>query len=236
MAAGEILIIEDDRKTAELLRLYLERDGFAARVAHDGREGLRLARETRPSAIVLDLMLPGMGGLDICHALRETADGPGVPILMLTARSTEDDMVLGFDVGADDYLTKPFSPRELVVRVRALVRRAGNGREPRTLRAGDLLLDMPAHEARLGENALPLTPVEFRLLAILMRQPGRAFTRQELLDRLFGLTYDGQPRTIDVHIMRLRRKVETDPRRPRLIQTVTGRGYKFAAEVQTGAS
>lgn len=225
---AEILIVEDDRKTAELLRLYLEREGYATRVAHDGRRGLALARSTHPAAIILDLMLPEMDGLDVCHALRETGSDPGVPILMLTARSTEDDLIFGLEVGADDYLTKPFSPRELVARVRALVRRGANGDPaPEVIDAGDLRIDLLAHEARRGDAVLPLTPVEFRLLATLAAEPGRAFSRQELLDRVFGLTYDGQPRTVDVHVLRLRKKLEHDPADPELIETVYGYGYRL---------
>ncbi|MEZ4518947.1 MAG: response regulator transcription factor [Chloroflexota bacterium] len=230
MTDGEILIIEDDRKTAELVRLYLERAGFAVQVAHDGLEGLTLAQAAAPDAIVLDLMLPGMDGLDICHNLRETTTGPGVPILMLTARSTEDDLILGLEVGADDYLTKPFSPRELVARVRALVRRNTAGDE-NLAKVGDLVLDLDAHEVRLAGELIDVTPVEFRLLATLVREPGRAFSRQELLDRVFGLTYDGLPRTIDVHVLRLRRKLEPDPQTPLYLQTVYGHGYRLNGEL-----
>ncbi len=225
---GDILIIEDDRKTADLLRLYLERDGYTTRVAHDGPRGLALAQTTHPAAIVLDLMLPEMDGLDVCHALRASGDDPGVPILMLTARSTEDDLIFGLEVGADDYLTKPFSPRELVARVRALVRRGGNGDAPPDLiTVDDLRIDLLAHEVRHGDAVLPLTPAEFRLLATLAAEPGRAFSRQTLLDRVFGLTYDGLPRTIDVHVLRLRKKLRHDPDGPELIETVYGYGYRL---------
>lgn len=236
MAGNEILIIEDDRKTADLIRLYLEREGHSVRLAHDGRDGLALAEGTSPAAIILDLMLPGLDGLDICHALRAAQEDPGVPILMLTARSTEDDLILGLEVGADDYLTKPFSPRELVARLHALLRRSRNGEEePEIVEIGDLAVDFLAHEVRLNGAPVSLTPVEYRLLSTLISDPGRAFSRQELLDRVFGFTYDGQPRTLDVHILRLRKKLETDPTDPRYVLTVYGHGYKFSAR-QPGIS
>jgi len=229
MAGNEILIIEDDRKTADLIRLYLEREGHSVRMAHDGNRGLALAENSSPVAIILDLMLPGLDGLDICHALRAAQEDPGVPILMLTARSTEDDLILGLEVGADDYLTKPFSPRELIGRLQALLRRSGNGQEePENIDIGGLAVNFLAHEVRLRGERVSLTPAEFRLLATLVKSPGRAFSRQELLDRVFGFTYDGQPRTIDVHILKLRKKLEADPTDPRYVLTVYGHGYKFS--------
>jgi DNA-binding response OmpR family regulator len=231
MAGNEILIIEDDRKTADLIRLYLEREGHSVRLAHDGNRGLALAERTSPAAIILDLMLPGLDGLDICHALRAAQEDPGVPILMLTARSTEDDLILGLEVGADDYLTKPFSPRELVARLHALLRRSGNGEEePQIVEFSGLAVDFLAHEVRLRGERVSLTPAEYRLLATLVKSPGRAFSRQELLDRVFGFTYDGQPRTVDVHILKLRKKLEADPTDPRYVLTVYGHGYKFSGQ------
>lgn len=228
MQPYEILIIEDEKKTVDLIRLYLERDGFRVHTCKDGRSGLQHARDYTPDLIILDLMLPEIDGLDICHFLRAESDPPGVPIIMLTARSTEGDKLLGLETGADDYMTKPFSPRELCGRVRALLRRSGkaNG-APERIVAGSLAVDLCACQATLDGRLLPLTPNEFRLLAALIQVPGRAFSREELLNRAFGTDYDGLERTVDVHIMQLRKKIETDPRNPRYIQTVYGFGYKF---------
>jgi DNA-binding response OmpR family regulator len=222
----KILVVDDDEKTAELIRLYLEKDRYRVLVAHDGREALELARVKRPDLVVLDLMLPGLDGLDLCRVLRLESD---LPIIMVTARSTEDDKLIGLDVGADDYLTKPFSPRELVARVRAVLRRAEDDREqPGELRAGRLRLDLLRHEAEAGGRAVRLTPKEFNLLKTLMREPGRAFSRLELLEQVFGFDYEGLERTVDVHVMNLRRKIEPDPAAPTYILTVYGVGYKFA--------
>src|SRR5262245_50640408 len=185
-----ILIVDDDRKTAELIRLYLERDGYQALLAHDGRQALELARQKRPDLIVLDLMLPTVDGLDICRILRAESH---VPINMLTARTTEDDKLLGLDLGADDYMTKPFSPREVLARVRAVLRRAGQANAPRrpAARFGELAIDFAGHAARLRGAPLHLTPKEFKLLETLVREPGRAFSRLELLERVFGYDYEG---------------------------------------------
>ena len=225
----KILIVDDDRKTADLIRLYLERDGFQALIAHDGRLALDLARQKRPDLIVLDLMLPTVDGLDVCRILRAESR---VPIIMLTARTTEDDKLLGLDLGADDYITKPFSPREVVARVRAVLRRAGEDPDKGSTAArfGDLLIDFVSHAARLGAAPLHLTPKEFKLLETLVKQPGRAFSRLELLERVFGFDYEGLERTIDVHIMNLRKKIERDPAQPIYILTVYGVGYKFAED------
>src|SRR5258706_353925 len=224
-----ILIVDDDRKTAELIRMYLERDGYQPLVAHDGRQALELARQRRPDLIVLDLMLPMVDGLDVCRLLRAESR---VPIIMLTARTTEDDKLLGLDLGADDYITKPFSPRELVARVRAVLRRAGQAQEkgPVAARFGELAVDFVSHTVRLRGAPLRLTPKEFKLLETLVRDPGRAFSRLELLERVLGYDYEGLERTIDVHIMNLRKKIERDPAQPAYILTVYGVGYKFAEE------
>src|SRR6266487_3060257 len=226
---SKILIVDDDRKTADLIRLYLERDGFQALIAHDGRLALDLARQKRPDLIVLDLMLPTVDGLDVCRILRAESR---VPIIMLTARTTEDDKLLGLDLGAYDYITKPFSPREVVARVRAVLRRAGEDPDKGSAAArfGDLLIDFVSHTARLGATPLHLTPKEFKLLETLVKQPGRAFSRLELLERVFGFDYEGLERTIDVHIMNLRKKIERDPAQPIYILTVYGMGYKFAED------
>ncbi len=220
-----VLVVDDDRKTAELLRLYLERDRYRVSVAYDGRRALELARSQRPDLVVLDLMLPEIDGVDVCRTLQAESQ---VPIIMLTARSTEEDRLLGLELGADDYMTKPFSPRELVARVRAVLRRTREEADlPAELRAGRVTLNRTRHEARLDGQALHLTPKEFRLLEALMSKPGRAFSRLDLLERVFGLDYAGLERTVDVHMMNLRRKIEADPAHPACLQTVYGVGYKF---------
>jgi DNA-binding response OmpR family regulator len=226
-----ILIVDDDRKTTELIRLYLERDGYQALLAHDGRQALELARQKRPDLIVLDLMLPTVDGLDVCRILRAESR---TPIIMLTARTTEDDKLLGLDLGADDYVTKPFSPRELLARVRAVLRRAAEAHEPgpSAVRVGELMVDFAGHTVRLAGAPLRLTPKEFKLLETLVREPGRAFSRLELLERVFGYDYEGLERTIDVHMMNLRKKIERDPTQPVYLLTVYGVGYKFADDVE----
>ncbi len=228
MADAGILVVDDEKKVVDLVTLYLKREGYRVVGAYDGRQALEMVHQKQPDLIVLDLMLPGMDGLAVCRTLR--AEGNRVPIIMLTARALEDDKLLGLDLGADDYVTKPFSPRELVARVRAVLRRAAEGRreEPGELRRGDLVVDLVRHEVRVGGRPVYLTVREFNLLATLIRAPGRAFTRQELLDEAFGFDYEGLERTVDVHIMNLRRKIEADPTRPAYVQTIQGVGYKFA--------
>ncbi len=236
--AHRVLIIEDEKQLARTLRGYLEQAGFEVLVAYDGRTGYFMARQEKPDLIILDLMLPEMDGLDVCRALRRDPDPTvaDVPIIMLTARVEETDRVLGLELGADDYVTKPFSPRELVARVRALMRRlqpVGTGRTQRTalLRAGDLTLDPVRREVRVQEQLVDLTPTEYEILYLLMSHPGRPFTRSEILDRVQGLAFEGYERSVDVHIKNLRRKLGDDPRHPRYIQTVYGVGYKFIGEV-----
>jgi DNA-binding response OmpR family regulator len=221
-----ILVVDDNRKTVDLIRLYLQKDGYQVLTAYDGRQALDFARQKRPSLIVLDLMLPKIDGLDVCRILQTESD---TPIIMLTARSTEDDKLLGLDLGADDYITKPFSPRELVARVRAVLRRSGQSQHkgPSELRAGDLVVDLVRHEVRAQDQSITLTPKEFQLLKTLMQHPGKAFTRLELLECVFGFDYEGLERTVDVHVMNLRKKIEPDPRHPVFVQTVYGVGYKF---------
>ena len=225
-----ILVVDDDRKTVELLRLYLERAGFVVRTAHDGRHALDLASEEPPALVVLDLMLPQVDGLDVCHALRRQTT-PAVPIIMLTARTTEEDKLLGLELGADDYITKPFSPRELVARVKAVLRRSAASTdledEPAS-RVGDLEVDHARHAVLLAGQPVHLTPREFRILQVLARAPGRPFTRLDLLERGFGFDYDGLERTVDVHIANLRRKIEPNPSQPIYVLTVPGVGYKLA--------
>ena len=225
----KILVVDDDRKTVDLLRLYLEKDGYHVLVAHDGRQALDITRQRRPDLIVLDLMLPNVDGLDVCRILRAESD---TPIIMLTARTTEDDKLLGLDLGADDYITKPFSPREVVARVRVVLRRVGAEREqePSTILFRQLAVDFVGHAARLRGEPLRLTPKEFKLLETLIKQPGRAWSRLDLLEQVFGFDYEGLERTVDVHVMNLRRKIEHDPAQPEYIQTVYGIGYKFAED------
>ncbi|MGQ9555560.1 MAG: response regulator [Anaerolineae bacterium] len=220
-----ILVVDDDKKIVDLVSLYLKRDGYGVLTAYDGHEALEIARRKKPDLIVLDLLLPGLDGTDICRLLRAESR---VPIIMLTARSTDRDKLLGLDLGADDYVTKPFNPRELVARIRAVLRRATPEEEPaKDLRFGELLISFVRHEVLVSGRPANLTPTEFRLLEALVREPGRAFSRLELLDRVFGWDYEGVERTVDVHIMNLRRKIEPEPSKPRYIATVPGVGYRF---------
>jgi two-component system, OmpR family, alkaline phosphatase synthesis response regulator PhoP len=223
-----VLVVDDDIKTVELVKLYLNRDGYRVITAYDGNEALRLARESHPDLIVLDLMLPGIGGLQVCNILRKESD---VPIIMLTAMTTEEDKLTGLSLGADDYVTKPFSPKELAARVRAVLRRLPEEaleRGPAEVRIGALTLNFLKHEAVLENRSLLLTPVEFKLLGMLAHEPGRTFTRAQLIEKVLGYDYDGFDRTIDVHILNLRRKLEPDPSHPKYITTVYGTGYKFS--------
>ncbi len=229
MAKSKILVVDDDPKIVELVRLYLEKDGHRVLAACDGLEALELARQKQPDLIVLDLMLPEMDGLDICRILRTESQ---VPIIMLTARTTEGDKLVGLELGADDYITKPFSPRELVARVRAVLRRVGQEapQVPLEMRFADLVIDRRCHEVRVQGEVVHLTPTEFKLLEVLAGEPGRAFTRLELLDRVFGYDFEGFERTVDAHVKNLRKKIEPDPRQPTYIETVYGVGYKFSED------
>jgi two-component system alkaline phosphatase synthesis response regulator PhoP len=224
MTGKKVLVVDDDIKTVELVRLYLNRDGYRVITAYDGVEALRLARESHPDLIVLDLMLPGINGLEICRTLRAESD---VPIIMLTAMTTDQDRLTGLELGADDYVTKHFSPRELAARVRAVLRRLPGERGPETIDHGELTLNFLKHEAFLADKPLNLTPVEFKLLGVLAKEPGRVFSRAQIIEKAFGYDFDSFDRTIDVHILNLRRKIEPDPRHPRYIKTVYGAGYKL---------
>lgn len=228
MSGKRVLIVDDDVKIVELVRLYLTRDGYSVITAYEGNEALRLAREAHPDLIVLDIMLPGIDGLEICRVLRAESS---VPIILLTAKTTEQDRIMGLDLGADDYVIKPFSPKELAARVRAVFRRTPDESlqmGPSELCFGNLKINFPKHEAYLSEKDLNLTPVEFKLLGVLVREPNRVFSRGQLIERVLGYDFDGFDRTIDVHILNLRRKIEPDAGRPRYIKTVYGAGYKFA--------
>ncbi len=222
----KILLVDDDRKTVDLIKLYLDKDGYRVLVAYDGQQALQLARQRRPDLIILDLMLPGVDGLDVCRILRSESR---VPIIMLTAKTTEDDKLLGLDLGADDYITKPFSPRELLARVRAVLRRLGEeeSRDVSVIHLGALHIDFVRHEVRLQDDIIHLTPKEFKVLEIMAREPGRAFSRLELLEQAFGVDYEGLERTVDVHVMNLRKKIEPDVDHPIYVQTVYGIGYRI---------
>ena len=222
-----ILIVEDDTRTSESIALYLRHSGYEAFKVADGREALKAAVDGRPDLVVLDVMLPGLDGIEVCRALRTTTM---VPIILLTARTMEEDRVRGLESGADDYVTKPFSPRELVARVAAVLRRTPARRTP--LRIGDVEIDVERRQVRRSGGTVSVTPTEFRLLEILASTPGRAFTRGELAERAFGHDHDALDRTIDVHVMHLRRKL--DPGRPRgasIIVTVFGTGYRLQTEI-----
>jgi len=225
MAGKRVLVVDDDLKTVELVKLYLNRDGYRVLTAYDGVEALRLAREGHPDLIVLDLMLPGIDGLQVCRTLRQESD---VPIIMLTARTTDQDKLAGLDLGADDYVTKPFSPRELAARVRAVLRRLPGERGLEKIQHGKLTIDFIKHEAFLAGRLLNLTAIEFKLLGVMAKEPGRVFSRAQLVEKALGYDFEGFDRTIDVHILNLRRKLESDPSHPRYIKTVYGAGYKLS--------
>ena len=223
---ARVLVADDDPKHAQLIRLYLEREGHQVMTVGDGRAALEMARSRRPDLIVLDIMMPLVDGLDVCRILRAESN---VAILLVTARASENDMLLGLDIGADDYLAKPVSPRELTARVRALLRRAGAGDESSSIiRVGDLEVDTGRFEVRVGAEPINLTAKEFGILELLAREPGRVFTRGQIIDKTFGFEHDVSERTVDAHVVNLRRKIEANPAEPRYVQTVYGRGYRMA--------
>jgi two-component system, OmpR family, alkaline phosphatase synthesis response regulator PhoP len=224
MAGKKVLVVDDDVKTVDLVKLYLNRDGYRVITAYNGTDALKTAREEHPDLIVLDLMLPGINGLEICRILREESD---VPIIMLTALTTDDDRLKGLDYGADDYMTKPFSPRELAARVRAVLRRLPGERGPEKIQHGDLVVDFLKHEAYIESKPLNLTPIEFKILGALVKEPGRVFSRAQIIENALGHDFDSFDRTIDVHILKLRRKLEPEPHHPRFIKTIYGTGYKL---------
>jgi two-component system alkaline phosphatase synthesis response regulator PhoP len=220
-----ILAVEDDAEIAEILRDYLRRAGFDVLTVASGEQALAIVRSRPLALIVLDLRLPGLGGIDVARAIRRSST---VPIIMVTARVEEEDRLIGLEAGADDYITKPFSPRELVARVRAVLRRSALPADRDVLRAGDLTLDVPRLAAARNGQPIELTPTEFHLLAALARHPGRVFTRGQLLDAIRGDAVEPFDRAIDAHVKNLRRKIEIDPRRPAIVLTVYGVGYKCA--------
>jgi two-component system alkaline phosphatase synthesis response regulator PhoP len=223
-----VLIVDDEPRIAELARDYLEHAGFAVLTAADGPAALMTARTRKPDVIILDLGLPGMDGLDVARALRRESS---VPIVMLTARDDELDRVLGLEIGADDYVTKPFSPRELVARIRAILRRIDRQDEPGDrIETSGVSIDLARMRVEADGRTVDLTPTEFQLLVTLARQPGRIFTRSQLLDAIHGLAFESYERAIDAHVKNLRRKLEPDPTRPRYVLTVYGVGYRFCEE------
>jgi two-component system, OmpR family, alkaline phosphatase synthesis response regulator PhoP len=224
MTNKTIMVVDDDVKTVELVKLYLERDGHKVLTAYDGEEALRVFRENHPSLIVLDVMLPGINGVEICRRLRSESD---VPIIMLTARTRDEDKLTGLDTGADDYVTKPFSPGELAARVRAIFRRLPTERGPAEIRYGDFFMNLPKREVSLKGKQLTLTAVEFKILAAFLREPGRVFDRVDLIEKALGYDFESFDRAIDVHIFNLRRKIEPDPKHPTYIKTIYGAGYKL---------
>ena len=225
----KVLIVDDERRIVDGVRKYFEQAGFDVLAAYDGLTGLSLARTKAPDLVVLDLMLPEMDGMDVCRELRRESN---VPIIMLTARVDETDKLIGLELGADDYVTKPFSPRELVARARAVLRRAQEMSAPlqKTYRFGDVVFEVEAQRCVIGNKIVPLTPTEFALLQVLVQHPGQVLSRIQLLEATHLGVYDGVERTIDVHVHNLRRKLERDPTRPRYIQTVFGAGYRFSSE------
>ncbi|MCL4560803.1 MAG: response regulator transcription factor [Chloroflexi bacterium] len=220
-----ILIIEDEPELARVVRSYLEKAGFAVSAATRGDMGLRLWEQNQPDLVLLDLNLPGMDGLDVARAIRRKAN---TPIIMLTARVEEADRLIGLELGADDYITKPFSPREVVARVRAVLRRSSASVAlPQTIKVGELEIDLESHTVFRGEESLALTPTEFSYLVLLSSQPGRVFKRDQLLEASQGVAFEGYERTVDAHIKNLRAKVERNPKKPKLIETVFGIGYRL---------
>ena len=221
-----ILVVDDEKIVTEVVERYLRLNGFDVRTADDGTDGLEIAREWQPDLIVLDLMLPGIDGLEVCHRLRERSP---VPIIMLTARGEESDRVVGLEIGADDYVVKPFSPRELVARVKSVLRRSvdGAGTIDRSLRCRNLVIDPLARVVHVDGKEIELTNKEFDLLYYLASHPDQVFSREELLNRVWDVDYAAEYSTVTVHIRRLRTRIETDPEKPRFIKTVWGIGYKF---------
>lgn len=231
--AQTILVVDDEARLRDMIRVYLEQEGYRVVEAGQGREALYVARVEKPDLIILDLMMPEMGGYDFMRAFSKEAE---TPVIMLTAKVEDQDKILGLELGADDYLTKPFNVRELIARVRAVLRRTQKAAiEPDLLRAADIVLDRAGRTVQVGGRAVDLTPSEFEILAALMAAQGQVFSRLDLLDRISGEAYEGYERTIDVHIRNLRAKIEDDSRHPRYVETVYGMGYRFAAQKAPGA-
>lgn len=229
MSGRRILVVDDDRNIVRLVKSYLEKAGFDVLVAYDGESALRAIHRERPDLMVLDLMLPGRDGWEITRIVRGDPALEGLPIIMLTARVEDTDKIMGLELGADDYVTKPFNPREVVARVRAVLRRSANGSNSnrRVLRCGGLAMDLDRHEVTVEGEKVGLTPTEYKLLQAMMSSPGYTFTRAELIERALGYSYDGMERTLDSHIKNLRKKIEPNPAEPTYIKTVYGVGYRL---------
>jgi two-component system OmpR family response regulator len=221
----KILVVDDEKKIVDILKAYLERDGYQVIAAYDGRSALELAQSNLPDLIILDLMLPEVSGWDVCRELRKESD---VPVIMLTARDDTTDKIIGLELGADDYVTKPFDPKEIISRVRAVMRRSeGKAVSKATLNFGEIMIDTDKRLVRHGDRNIELTPIEFDLLRVMAENLGRVYSRMQLLDRVQGDAYEGYERTIDSHIKNLRKKLELDPEHPKYIITVYGVGYKL---------
>lgn len=229
---ARILVVDDDRQIVRLVRSYLEQAGYDVLTAYDGETALHMLRREHPDLVVLDLMLPDRDGWQITRIVRGDETLAATPIIMLTARVDDTDKIVGLELGADDYVTKPFNPREVVARVRAVLRRAaGMPAQTRTLRVGELRMDVESYQVTRGDTPIELTPTEFDLLKLLMENPDRVFTRLKLLEKVQGYAYEGMERTIDSHVKNLRKKIEPDPSHPTYIQTVYGVGYKLRGDV-----
>ena len=223
--AKKILVVDDEKRIVEILQAYLERDGYRVIAAYDGRSALELARNNSPDLIILDLMLPEVSGWDVCRELRKETD---VPIIMLTARDDTTDKIIGLELGADDYVTKPFDPKEIISRVRAVLRRSDvKPVSKSTINVGEIMIDTNKRLVRRGDWNIELTPIEFDILRVMAENPGRVYSRMQLLDKVQGDAYEGYERTVDSHIKNLRKKLELDPEHPRYIITIYGVGYKL---------
>lgn len=229
MAKFSVVIVDDDVKLAQLVQAYFEKEEFSTMVIHDGRAVLSAVRDKKPDIVVLDLMLPGLDGWEVCRQLRKESD---VPIIMLTARDEETDRLIGLEIGADDYVTKPFSPREVVARAKVILRRVGKtpGVKAERIEFNHFTIDIERHEVRYQNDMLELTPTEFKILELFATNPGRVFSRLQIVEQVQGCAFDGYERTIDAHIKNLRRKVEKNPKEPVHIHTVYGVGYKFTGD------
>ncbi|MFC2021781.1 response regulator [Chloroflexota bacterium] len=223
--AKKILVVDDEKRIVDILKAYLERDGYQVSTAYDGRSALELARSNSPDLIILDLMLPEVSGWDVCRELRKESD---VPVIMLTARDDTTDKIIGLELGADDYVTKPFDPKEIISRVRAVLRRSeGNAVPKATLNVGEIIIDTDKRLVHRSNHKIDLTHIEFEILRVMAENPGHVYSRMQLLDRVQGDAYEGYERTIDSHIKNLRKKLELDPEHPKYIITVYGVGYKL---------
>jgi two-component system, OmpR family, alkaline phosphatase synthesis response regulator PhoP len=222
-----ILVVDDEEPIQELLKFNLEKEGYQVLIAYDGAQALKVVEEKRPDLVVLDVMLPGMDGLEVCSQLRQNPNLRDLPVIMLTAKGEEIDKIVGLEIGADDYITKPFSPRELLARIRARLRRMKPIEEGNELSRGDLRIDLERFSVSIRGDHVELTPKEFELLRVLATQPGKVYSRDELLERVWGYEYAGDTRTVDVHVRHLRKKVEKDPSNPEYIETLRGIGYRL---------